>query len=453
MTTKRKSLHGFLSAQPDGKFLLTIEQQQLYGARSDAVEDLTELALFHNLTHLWIMPSYGAMAKQDAEKLTGLHPDAGFYEYTPYVPAGGEHLSSVLARRLKPAETDYIQIIWLEQSAWGLRGSIRELQLTFAQIEHALGVGLRGHPGVTGLTFLRKIDAEHYYRYFQLPRGVQWDMIRAVSVSSLHEFPQATEGALAGAEYLYCYDRNSSHPYSASQLKCGIGRPQIFGSIEFDHLAPGFWCIEIEGLEQLWNGLPLLPAEREWLPTPLVKMLQQRGCKIRVNEAYIWPSKSDRAPVFHRWAHALWELREKYPPGSQERQAVKSIMNTSIGLLRRKNGEGHSDYRPDWYSLILAEERAVVWYKAWQVWQATGQAPIGAYHDALYYVGGNEPLSLLTHHKDGRSLEHSLGGYKIDWRLPLNTEVKALLLAPQPRSAADRISTLKRYGREHGYIS
>lgn len=317
-----------------------------------------------------------------------------------------------------------------------------------AEIKSELGVDLHDHAGITGMAYLREVDKKNYYRYFALPEDISWPMIKSVSVSGLATFRQPTAAELA-RKWLYCYDRNSSHAYAASQIKAGIGQPVACRDIEFDHLVPGFWACDIEGQQDLWAGLSLLPTHREWLPTPLVKMAQYQGCKIKVHEAYIWPDKKDRAPVFNRWANNLWALRQKYEPGTPERQAIKDIMNKSVGLLRRKNGQGHRDYRPDWYSLILAEERAVVWYKAFKVWEATELSPVGAYHDALYYAVDG-PIGGLDFLKNGQLAVDSLGGYKIEWRLPMNAVVKKILTCEL--NASSRIHELKKWGQENGWI-
>lgn len=323
-------------------------------------------------------------------------------------------------------------------------------QAVQSEIKTSLGLDeLHDHAGITGLAYLRKVDARNYHRYFALPADISWPMIKSVSVAGLASFRQPTRAELA-CEWLYCYDRNSSHPYAASQIKAGIGQPVLAEDVAFDHLVPGFWSADIEGLEDLWQGLPLLPIHRDWLPTPLLKMAAYKGCKIKVHEAYIWPDKKDRAPVFARWANNLWGFRQQYEKGTPENDAYKGIMNKSVGLLRRKNGEGHVDYRPDWYSLILGEERAVVWYKAHEVFEELGAEPVGAYHDALYYCRDKE-ITKLTTLKNGNPSKDSLGGYKIEWKLPMVKEVQDILKIKRI-SAADRIGLLKAWGREHGYI-
>lgn len=458
--------HGFLTEYiaPDGwrselAAVLHIGQKtKLYSMGPIAVERLLETALAGKLTHLWILPSYTPadtteeQARRIPENLDGQTLQKE-WEWTGYTSGQADYLLSNVIGRKAGFQTD-INIIWLKYTNWRFPEDVAALQATFTQIEDRLGVSMMAHPGVMGLNYLRKVDERSYHRYFALPKDISWPMIKSVSVSAISHFPPIKAADLQG-DYLYCYDRNSSQPYAAAQLKCGIGQPIAVREPEFDHLVPGFWACDIEGLDQIWDGLPLLPGNRDWLPTPLVKMAWQRGCKIKCHEAYIWPDKKDRAPVFNRWAHNLWDLRETYPGGTPEREAVKSIMNTTVGLLRRKNGQGHRDYRPDWYSLILAEERAVVWYKAYQVYQKTGLKPVGAYHDALYYCDSSEIEALTTRtDKEGvtHSNLHSLGGYKVEWRLPLCDEVKAILTAPQPRSAADRIGVLKTWGRANGYI-
>lgn len=319
------------------------------------------------------------------------------------------------------------------------------------EIQRALGLSeLHDHAGITGMAYLRKVDQRNYYRYFALPEDIKWPMIKSVTVSGLAGFRPPTQTELK-CKRLVCYDRNSSHPYAASQIKAGIGQPVECKGVKFDHLIPGFWECDIQGEENLWQGLPLLPARSEWLPTPLVKMAQYQGCAIRVKNAYIWPDKKDRAPVFARWANHLWGLRQQYASGTPERQGIKDIMNKAVGLLRRKNGEGHRDYRPDWYSLILAEERAVVWYKALQVFKLLGLLPVGAYRDALYYLQGDEELTPLTRLKNGESSANSLGGQKIDWQVPMCEEIAAILRIERC-SASDRIGLLKKWGRANGYI-
>lgn len=448
--------HGFLGPYIDqaltGASCATLYIQEEHGLTTQHLacapttpDALIQTAIDAQLTHLWLLPSYGH--EKSPEQMREV---AGF-SYDCYRPHGKDYISTIVGRRLEPFSDD-VTIVWVSQTLWGFRDDVEGLIRAFEEIEGQLGIPMHPHPGVMGLNYLRKVDERNYYKYFALPKEADWSLIRSVSVSAISHFKPVT-GAALDKKLLICFDRNSSQPYAASQLKAGVGQPVERQNIPFDHLMPGFWQCDIQGDDQLWNGIPLIPTHREWLPTPIVKMAESQGCKIRVYRAYIWPDKKDRAPVFHRWAHSLWALRQNYAPGTPERQAIKAMMNASIGLLRRREGEGHRDYRPDWYSLILAEERAVVWWRAHYVYERTGIQPVGCYHDSLYYaVDNEEELAPLTTHKDGRSLTESLGGYKVDWLLPIEEEVRTLLAAEKPRNAADRIGLLKAWGREHGYI-
>lgn len=441
--------HGFLGPDnQDGAALYIDGTVQCYPCGPTSPQTLIETATRHQLTHLWILSGYGHEMSEEKARASR----SSDYSFDVYKPHDKDYISTIVGKRLEPLSEE-VTVVYLSQTLWGLPDDPGALEKAFAEIEDKLELPMHAHAGVMGLSYLRKVDEKNYYRYFALAKDVEWPMIRSVSVASISHFPPVKDEQLLKKKLFICEDRNSSQPYAASQLKTGIGQPVVRQNIPFDHLVPGFWACDIEGEETLWDGLPLIPRNRAWLPTPIVKMAESRGCKIKVHEAYIWPDKKDRAPVFHRWAHSLWELRQTYAPGTPERQAIKAIMNASIGLLRRKKGEGHRDYRPDWYSLILAEERAVVWYKAFSFWQQTRIAPIGGYHDALYYcVDSEEELAALTTHKNGQSLKDSLGGYKIDFVLPMEPEICAILEAEKPSNAADRIGLLKKWGREHGYI-
>jgi hypothetical protein len=447
--------HGFLRRQDQAILLAPGESgfaACIYpeGGEPTTPDSLIAAALNAHLTHLWILADYGHELTTGQIEIYAREL-AGRFSFESHQPHGKDYISTIVGRRLEPY-SDEVTIIYLSQALWGFPGDPDALLKAFTEIEERLHIPMHPHPGVMGMNYLRKVDERNYYKYFALPKDISWPMIKSVSVSAISHMPPVTGDAL-NKKLLICFDRNSSQPYAASQLKTGIGQPVARQGGTFDHLMPGFWACDIEGIEDLWDGLPLIPTHHDWLPTPILKMAESKGCKIRVHECYIWPDKKDRAPVFHRWAHQLWELRQTYAPGTAERQAIKAMMNSTIGLLRRKNGEGHRDYRPDWYSLILAEERAVVWWRAHHVYEATGIRPVGGYHDSLYYcVDDESELAILTTHKNGQSLKDSLGGYKIDWILPMEPEVVAILAAEKPRNASDRIGLLKAWGREHGYI-
>jgi hypothetical protein len=151
-------------------------------------------------------------------------------------------------------------------------------------------------------------------------------------------------------------------------------------------------------------------------------MARDRGWQVKVLRAMVWWEKNQRAPIFERWGNDLWALRQKYESDSLERQAVKLIMNSTVGFTR--HGDAYDDdFRSDWYDLIVAEERAIVWYRAWKIAKDHNLFPAGCYHDALYYFSDSpDPASV-----PGMLKPDTFGGYKCDWTLKLTSAARLAL--------------------------
>jgi hypothetical protein len=168
-------------------------------------------------------------------------------------------------------------------------------------------------------------------------------------------------------------------------------------------------------------------------------MARDQGCTIEVERAMIWPEKEQRAPVFERWARDLWNLRQTYEPGTLENQAIKLVMNSTVGFSR--HGDEYSqDFRSDWYDAIVAEEKAVVWYRAHKIAKEHNILPAGAYHDALYYYSASDdPASIPSILNP-----EAFGGYKCDWNPPLKITPKVRAVLNQQLAASAKIGELKK---------
>jgi hypothetical protein len=403
------------------------------------LETLLDLAIEMQLTHLWLLPSCHFSLWNDDASLDSQRWDALIYAQKQGQWKG--YISSVVGRRLQPRRTDNVRVIFLEQSNWHFPSDVTAAQFTtmLEKVERVLGVPMAGSPTSVGLRYLEKVDERYYRRYFAKSSEVDWDALKEVSVPAISWFPSVA--SVPPGIFVHCYDRNSSHPYAASQEKFGVGEPIIQEGGTFKHLLPGLWDVEIDSLDKFDSRLPpLLWKSYAWVPTPLLRIAQIAGCNIRVKQALIWPQ---HAPVFERWAKDLWKFRQASPEGSQEREAIKRIMNDTVGGTRYDDGSQDETFRPDWYAIIKGSERGVVWYKAWKLAKDTGVYPVGCYSDALYYLS---PESDPDRAVPG-ILDHatSLGGYKHVWTLPVTPTVQAIFAAKM--SPALRIGEFKKLVR------
>lgn len=405
--------------------------------------NLIEWTLSEHYTHLWVMPGSGRLVSEDF--------DSDTYDIRLWKDKKG-HVASMTGRRLSP-RTRNVNVIFLDYSLWKLPTQIDELRSLILKIEEKLGVAVSGSPTSVGLRYLEKVDARYYARYFRKDEETDYEQFQDINVPPIAWFPAPCTDFLDRG-WLHCYDRNASHPYAASQLSFGIGLPTYEEGGQFHPLLPGFWDVDlIERPENIWMGLrmselpPLLPDEREWLPTSLVKMLVNRGIEIEVKRAFYWTNK---APIFERWAKQLYGFRRAAESEAEDR-AYKQIMNHPIGSLRH-GADMDITFRPDWYDLVVGEERAVVWYKAWKRLNETNLPPVGCYADALYYAsqspepGQGDMTGMLDH-------QTSLGGYKHVWTLRIDEEVRAILTARELEARPwDKIGELKKIVRRQANV-
>lgn len=436
------------------------------------IEQLISIGVDLHCTHLWVLPSCGlefteVEANVDGE---GKHNEAAYWYSISSkkdtlrldgTRAKENMVVSVTGYRRIPRSLAKIHIIFFKQSKWSLLPADPDrLADMVEEVEGTLGVQLSGAPATVGVRYLKLKNDRHGEEYFKKPSHfidqatqqeipIRWEIFKKLGEknNAISWFPVPCADQLA-MKYIHCFDRNSSHPYAAAHSKFGIGNPVRVGACEFNHLLPGYWNVEIEGIEDLCADLPpLLPGKDKngiyvSVPTPLVKMAQGRGCQINVERAMVWGGKEHRAPVFERWGNELWLLRQRYENDSLERQAVKLIMNSTVGFTR--HGDAYDDdFRSDWYDQIVAEERAVVWYRAWKIAKDHGIYPIGCYHDALFYISDSpDPASVPGILKPG-----VFGGYKCEWTLQMTPAAqKALISKLSPNYKIGELKKLLKRG-------
>jgi hypothetical protein len=406
------------------------------------LEGLIHLALQGKFTHLWIHPSTHLAFK--SEQAAGLcNPQAWDIGNISIQKQGAwKGYVTAVVGRLAGTRTPNTRLIFIEQGNWPLDKALPEDLLRVCDaVENRLGVSMAGSPTSVGLRYLEKMNTRYYAHYFEKSNEVDWEALKTSHIPQFAWFPPAGMDEQY-KPFLHCFDRNSSQPFAAASENMGVGTPFVQEGGEFDRKTakPGLWDVEITSSELVASDfLPLFPKGHYWLPTPVLRVAQIAEYGITVHQAMLWP---EGKPIFERWAKDLWAFRECYPDGSMERKAIKSIMNNPIGSTRI--GEDmDKTLRPDWYATIIGSERAVVWYKAWKLAKDSNVYPCGAYADALYYLSSSDDPHKAV--PGMLNAEHSLGGYKCAWTLPIDSRARDVLAAKL--GANMRIAALKKLVR------
>jgi hypothetical protein len=415
---------------------------QYYNRPPVSLEDMMSMGIDLRLTHLWVLPSIGmafrgtqAQAMIDNTEKWDVGQDGKFVSVVQKGKWKG-YIKSITGRTLQPYSQN-MRLIFVQQSNWPFDDATpTELLEVISKIETTLVTDMNGSPTTVGLRHLERMNAKYRVHYFEKSSAVDWDELSNNFAPAIAWFPICDVPVPA---YLHCFDRNASHPFAAAQEDMGVGTPYHQEGGVFSAKLPGLWDVEITDSNMLPYGLPpLFPRGRQWLPTPMLRVatMPQIGYSVKVNQAFLWP---EGKPIFERWARSLWKLRGEYLSETMENEAVKAIMNSTVGGTR--HGEEMEDtFRPDWYATIIGSERAVVWYKAWKIATEQNIFPVGCYADALYYLSFKpspvDAVPGLINKKD------SMGGYKHVWTLPIGEIAREVLMSRM--SAALRIGALKK---------
>jgi len=181
-------------------------------------------------------------------------------------------------------------------------------------------------------------------------------------------------GKLTG---LYQYDKNAAYLACASSVLLGVGtytHGTTTAAAAVADKRPGIYLVELPSV-----GCPVYFAQpgRQWLYTPCVSYLQERGLSFDILEGYYWPESHTVLRAFYQHCKAQRE-------GGQP---IKHIYTQVFGMLAHdplRHWQGMI-YRPDWYNLLKAELKARMYRHAYAVKVAEGVAPVAIHIDALFY--------------------------------------------------------------------
>lgn len=442
--------HAILFENKLGTYSLAIgDGEKLVNANLD-LESLCALALDQGLTHLWIHRSLDVRFETVAyQKLI----DTGEWDalaHWQFVSEKDIDIDNYLVslhgyKKLERGRSPRFNLIFLEYASfeWGNLSPQETLKLIHT-LEGKLAVAIGGSPAGVGLRYLQKVHEKHIHRLAKPIKNLE-EIPFSSGARPLIWSRKPSETELA-RHYLYKFDENSAYPRAAVDERFGIGDPVHYPQgTGFNHMLPGIWKIDVDFSPDFdFTALPSpVWNDFNWLTTPLVRHLVQMGCGIYVNEAWVFP-KYDY--IFRNWGKNLWSFSQEFERGTPERTAFKQIMNEPLGLVRSKMfGTDSFKYRPDWNTTIVGATRAGVLRKV-SKYAEKGLYPIMVQLDALYYLSDEKLPNVAV----PGILDHSssLGGYKLDFCLEVNDQVRGIL---RTLMGSQRLAALNQLAEKAGY--
>jgi len=446
-----KTQHGILT--PECVLMIQNNKWVTVGTdcKVESISDLLRIADSAGLTHLWV-PEIDGMPEPDEAFIEGWEQGkddkVNFVEAGPYAGL----LKSV--HRWGTKERPPMAIIFPEHTRWadawgGIPGD-KELLVTIAYMEQALGVPIGGSPSTVGWNLLKKMHPEWVKNF---PK-VNLELMHFGSEAAADLV--ATLGKVQPGQFLHKVDRNSAYLASSATEFYGVGDPAIDsdgskykeGAIKDGH-RPGVWqCRIYPGTIQLprWSHSGL-----HWLADPIIRLMRKVGYEVEILNGWYFPECHQ---ILGKWSSFLWDTRMSFQtdktkwkrdaPRENARQGIKMIAVATIGLTAFKGfeeNEESSKKRPDIRMQTVARTYELVYHNMLKFFELTGMMPVMIYTDALYYATNSSevPFPDVFLKRDGK-----LGGYKYEGRILITPELADMINSEG--SVSDKLAVLNKIG-------
>lgn len=410
------------------------------------VGDLLQLCLITGLDALWIVPETELSDRATHDFIESPEGARDWEIKTPVYTKPGMYEDN-------KARCTFLKA-WKKKNARAADESGREVHLGYAEHNNRWDLDTVTNPVhlLGALTYLE--DALQYpVRYSPASEGknlmieenkkerAPW--VRPVKVSkyppveSTRVIDVLWKRALTASElelsHMIAADKNSQFPASGTSVLLGAGDPvyEEFPTFNMKKLRAGVYhCHNITSHGSEFDGVQLPhPTDgltEGWFWTYTVKLLYELGYTFSITEAYSW---DEAHTTLRPWAERVWHARaildDKNPLCNFARykspearklayNAVKPVLNMSIGLLahppEHANYPGALDwYRPDWNALIIDNARYQMFWRI-RSFIEKGYKPVGVLADCLYYiVNTDNHIAALPKMFDRWD---KLGGYK-----------------------------------------
>lgn len=406
-----------------------------------SLSSLCSLALDKGLTHLWVYPDVCTPDEafyQQARSQWDLFPSWVYPTDFPLEDGVTNELVSVTGFKLPKGGQARISVIFPLNTQWQWideQTSPKMLLQVIKYLETQLQVPVSGGATTVGMAYLEECN-------FNLEDRLE---VPTVDLSALPFRESAQDviwqqGDLKQVLYkgwfLHKLDKNSAYLRSCVEEKMGVGNPRLMSGDAYRDNFPGIWYCRVDGYMNARLPHPSwypYGQESHWFATPMVKCLRKMGYTVHILRGY---SYEECEPTLKKWAQYLWDIRSsfrndtdkwKHPVARQKAAlAIKDIYTSTLGLINSDIVKGTWKFRPDWHSQILAGVRATMFYNMTK-FAESGYYPVIVYMDALFYITPHQDIEqdipdILKH-------RNSLGGYKHEYALPVDEQVKNILMS------------------------
>lgn len=379
------------------------------------------------LDRVWIVPGskLSTACSDVAANLDGWSTAASYCD-----PKARDRYNYVSARRVEKRHEDRIQVGLSEWHYWPWKvDRPRTLLGTVTYLQNGLGVPVEWSPAHVGLDFLRLKNQQTWQWFTPLKINIEEQWPGFKYGNTCKEIHWRLRGELPPGKYIFKVDGNSKHPAACTGVNLGEGDPEFFSGAMiaafYDGKKPGFWEVEINPQQSIFDGLRAPAYSGQYLSTDLIEELRKRGYAIKIKSGWAWKTyhQTLRRPMTELYAMRLAARKDRELSTAHENvyKSYNAILHAIPGRLGDADGRDPHFRRRDWWAQIVSKSIATGFYYDWAIYQKTGLLPVCEDVDARLYVTDEpDPAKALPGFID----REKLGAYKDEYVMRITPEIR-----------------------------
>ena len=304
-------------------------------------------------------------------------------------------------RRGSNEEVDLVFPLMQTGNPWGKATRARELLNGLMLYRQHVGLSWRHSGGAMGAALLKQLHSGHRAIPLQLP-GELPPPARDTRLEGGAAWLRALTTAENRMGYLQSYDKNGAYLGAMADIRVGAGQAEHItdpNTITDEMLRlPGYWLVEVADGATIPALAPVGKHDElgQWVTTPTVRMLCDRGETFRIHDAWIW--RAYHAPLTP-WQHVLRDARAALLANDTlgarvALAAVKATYSAFSGGYLASTGERQGWnrsqdvlYRPDIRHAVMAAARVNLIRRAGKCIMLDGITPLAIGNvDTIYFV-------------------------------------------------------------------
>lgn len=295
-----------------------------------------------------------------------------------------------------------------------------------AKYRRVSGVALSGRPGINGVQLLRNKFQDkrpgRQPRWFldKGPGSPEWRGGKMWPAGDLQFKREPNAVELRCDLDVHRFDINAQYLAAAGNALYAWNGLEHSTTELYDGKRAGYWLINFEAMSDCWpSALPPIIGTRRrrddgtvWLTTPMMGLLDERGCHPDIIESWTAPGRRFLAPWAEHYRNArmgmVGDITDPHVAA-----AIKATPNEAIGLFNRRKGRL---YRPDWQHTTIDTARANALRKLVAVFESCGEIPLCVNFDSVWYADGDAVDSL---ERAGAVHFQQIGKFRYEYTTPL----------------------------------